>query len=107
MRNVLSPYLSLWESELQGKPIGVRVEDVGKSESLAVMAGIGVAFRDNITPRESGQTSDRCWMTKKLEQLVTRCSVDMGVGKTHWRGLASLIWMTSPTSQYRQGFVLC
>ncbi len=84
--------------------MGLRVWDVGGSESPVVMTGIGVAPRGNITPRESGQTSDRCWMTKKLEKLVTRCSVDMGVGKTHWRGLASLIWMTSPTSQYRQGF---
>jgi hypothetical protein len=30
---MVSPYLSLWESELQGEPMGVRVKDVGESES--------------------------------------------------------------------------
>ncbi len=52
------------------------------------MSWIGVQI---LLHPERGQTSDRCWMTKKLEQLVTRCSVDMGVGLTHWRGLAALI----------------
>jgi len=43
MRNVESPYFSLWESEPQGEPIGMRVEEDGKSECRPVMGRIGVA----------------------------------------------------------------
>jgi hypothetical protein len=53
------------ESEPQGEPTDLRVEDGGRSECLPVMGGIGVEPRGcavrtakgYITPRESGQTS--------------------------------------------------
>jgi hypothetical protein len=44
-RNVVSPYPSRWESESQGEPIGVRVEDDGGSEGHLVMRWIGVTPR--------------------------------------------------------------
>lgn len=37
--------------------MGVRVKEAGKSECLAVMAGIGVEVSTNITPPEREQTS--------------------------------------------------
>ena len=37
--------------------MGMRVKDAGKSECLAVMAGIGVEARSNITPPEKEQAS--------------------------------------------------
>ena len=58
--------------------MGWPVEDAGESEGPFVMEGIEVALvvEGYITSRESGQTSSWCWMTRKLEKLVTRCSVD-------------------------------
>jgi hypothetical protein len=41
-RNLVSLYFFLRESEPQGKPMGMQVEDVGKSESLPVMGEIGL-----------------------------------------------------------------
>ena len=41
-RNVVSPLLSLWESEPQGTLMGQRVWDVGESERRSVMERIGV-----------------------------------------------------------------
>jgi len=65
------PFLE--ESEPQGEPMAVRVWDVGKSEGQAVMVWIGV----QTLPYSKGElTSDGCWMTRKLKQLVTGCSVD-------------------------------
>ncbi len=85
----------------------MRVWEVGKSECLAVMARIGVAPPGNITPRESGQTSDWCWMTKKLQKLVTRCSVDMEWARPTGAASQPSFGMTNPSNQYRQGLVLC
>ena len=45
MWNVVSPYFSLWESEPQGEPIEMRVEEDGKSECRPVVGRIGVALR--------------------------------------------------------------
>lgn len=57
-RNTVSPYSRpSGQSEPQGTPMGVRVQEAGKSECLAVMAGIGVADSSNITPPERAQTS--------------------------------------------------
>jgi hypothetical protein len=51
-----SPYLSRhWESDPQGKPMEVWVQERGKSESSSVMEGIGVEQTRKITRRESGQ----------------------------------------------------
>ncbi len=87
--------------------MGLRVWDVGKSESPVVMMGIGVAPRGNITPRESGQTSDWYWMTRKWQKLVTRCSVDKKWARPTGAASYPSLGMTNPTYQYRQGFVLC
>jgi hypothetical protein len=73
---MVSPLFSLWESEPQGKPMGQRVEDVGKSESHSVIEWIGVKNLDdvivvtlskfNIIPYESRQTSNWFPFTKGL-----------------------------------------
>jgi len=55
--NVGNPYPSLWESEPQGEPIGVRAWDAGGSERHPVMGWRGVEPCGNITPRASGLTS--------------------------------------------------
>jgi len=47
----------------------MRVEDVGKSECHPVMGWIGVV---NVTPRETGQTSDRSFTTRKLTEPLER-----------------------------------
>jgi hypothetical protein len=47
--------------------MGQRAEDDGKSESRPVMGRIGAESFDNITPRESEQTSIRSSDTKLLE----------------------------------------
>src|SRR6266496_3593877 len=57
---MVSSYLSQYrESDPQGKPMEVWVQERGKSESPSVMEGIGVEQTRKITPRESGQTSTR------------------------------------------------
>src|SRR2546425_13333721 len=55
-----SPYLSRHrESDPQGKPMEVWVQERGKSEGSSVLEGIGVEQTRKITSRESGQTSTR------------------------------------------------
>ena len=56
------------ESEPQGKPIGVRAWEDGRSERHSVMGWIGVAPTGNITPRASGQTSIWSCITTELGQ---------------------------------------
>ncbi len=56
------------ESEPQGKPIGVREWEDGRSEGHPVMGWIGVAPMGNITPRESGLTSIWSCITRDLDQ---------------------------------------
>jgi hypothetical protein len=46
--------------------MGLRVKEGGKSESYPVMGWIGVEPFGNITPRESGQTSTRSFITREL-----------------------------------------
>jgi len=46
--------------------IEVRVEESGESECRSVMGRIGVESKDNITPRESGQTSTGSFFTKEF-----------------------------------------
>jgi hypothetical protein len=46
----------------------VRAEEIGKSECQPVMGWIRVAARANITRPEREQTSDRSFLTKKLEE---------------------------------------
>src|SRR5258708_12969495 len=61
-----SPYLSRQrESDPQGKPMEVWVQERGKSEGSSVMEGIGVEQTRKITPRESGQTSTRSPLTRE------------------------------------------
>ena len=47
--------------------MGVRVKEDGESESRLVMRRIGVALPGKITPRESGQTSIRSFLTREPE----------------------------------------
>jgi hypothetical protein len=47
--------------------MGVRVKEDGESESRLVMRRTGVAPSGKITPRESGQTSIRSFLTRKPE----------------------------------------
>src|SRR2546428_6995387 len=56
------------ESEPQGKPIGVRAWEDGRSEGHSVMGWIGVAPTGNITPRASGLTSVWSCITRDLGQ---------------------------------------
>jgi RNA-directed DNA polymerase len=67
MRNVASPYSSLWESEPQGEPMGIRVRDFGGSECRAVMVRIGVR---NLPRPERVRTSDWSFFTRKSENDV-------------------------------------
>src|SRR5260370_33103392 len=53
------------ESDPQGKPMEVWVQERGKSEGSSVMEGIGVEQTRKITPRESGQTSTRSPLTRE------------------------------------------
>jgi hypothetical protein len=45
----------------------VRVEECGESEGRPVMGWIGVESKDNIIPRESGQTSTGSFFTKEFD----------------------------------------
>ena len=47
--------------------MGLRVKEDGESEGRPVMGRIGVAPSGNITPRESGQTSIRSFLTREPE----------------------------------------
>jgi hypothetical protein len=47
--------------------MGQRVKERGKSESLPVIGRIGIESKENIIPRESGQTSARSFITRKLD----------------------------------------
>ena len=63
---MVSPYLpQYWESDPQGKPMEVWVQERGKSEGFSVMEEIGVEPSGDITPRESGQTSTRSPLTRE------------------------------------------
>ena len=82
--------------------MGLRVRETGKSESLAVMARIGV----QTLPHPKGTlTSGGCWLTRKVEQLETRCSVDKKwrLGTTTGAASQTQKGLTNPTSRYRQG----
>src|SRR6266566_3301835 len=66
-----SPYLSQYrESDPQGKPMEVWVQERGKSEGSSVMEGIGVEQTRKITPRESGQTSTRSPLTREQDKPI-------------------------------------
>src|SRR5438093_348025 len=68
-RNLVSLSSSRQGRCLQSSLTGRRVQDGGKSERRAVIARIGVAsVSDNITPRESGQTSTRSSGTREPDQ---------------------------------------
>jgi len=56
--------------DLQSELLELRVEDDGESESWSVMDWIGIASKDNIIPRESGQTSiGSCVTREQVEPL--------------------------------------
>ena len=68
---MVSPYLSRHrESDPQGKPMEVWVQERGKSERPSVMEGIGVEQTRKITPRKSGQTSTRSPLTREQGQPI-------------------------------------
>jgi uncharacterized protein YpmB len=72
---MVSPYLSRHrESDPQGKPLEVWVQERGKSESSSVMEGIGVEQTRKITPRESGQTSTRSPLTREQGKPIKEVS---------------------------------
>ena len=56
------------ESAPQGKPIGVREYEDGRSESHPLMGWIGGAPMGNITPRESALTSVWSCITREFGQ---------------------------------------
>ena len=56
------------ESEPQGKPIGVRAWEDGRSEGHSVMEWIGGTPTGNMTPRESGLTSIWSCITREFGQ---------------------------------------
>jgi hypothetical protein len=61
-----SPYLSRHrESDPQGKPMEMWVQERGKSEGSSVMEEIEVEQTRKITPRESEQTSTRSPLTRE------------------------------------------
>ena len=66
-RNVVSRSVSHWESEPQGTPTGGSVKDAGESEGSLVIKEIEIApLTGNMISRESGPTSSRCLVTRKL-----------------------------------------
>jgi hypothetical protein len=56
------------ESEPQGKPIGVRAWEDGRSEGHSVMGWRGVEPTGDITPRESALTSVWSCITREFGQ---------------------------------------
>ena len=66
---MVNPSSSLRESESQDKPIGRRTKEDGESECHPVMGWIEVESSDNITSRESGQTSIWCLITREFGNL--------------------------------------
>jgi hypothetical protein len=68
---MVSPYLSCTqESNPQGKPTEMRVEESGKSERRPVMGRREAEPKGDIASRESGQTSTRSLLTKKLDKPI-------------------------------------
>src|SRR2546423_338924 len=68
---MVSPYLSyVQESHPQGKLTEMRVEECEKSESRPVMGQIEAEPKGNIASRESGQTSTRSLITRKLDKPI-------------------------------------
>jgi RNA-directed DNA polymerase len=66
-----NPYLSRHrEGELQGKLKGMRTKEDGKSQSPLVMRRIGAESKDNITPRESEQTSVWSFITRTRDKTT-------------------------------------
>jgi RNA-directed DNA polymerase len=63
---MVNPQPSLWESEPQGEPTGLRAEDGGESECRPVIGRIGAELRSNIAPRASEQTSAWSFFTRAL-----------------------------------------
>jgi hypothetical protein len=64
--NVVNPSSSLrGRSAARRSPMGRRVEDEGKSERRPITGRIGVESSDEITPRESGLTSLRSFVTRE------------------------------------------
>jgi hypothetical protein len=53
--NVVSPLSSRRDSLSQGRLIGQRVQECGKSEGPSVMAGIGGASQDDTLPAQAGR----------------------------------------------------
>ena len=62
--NVVSPSSSLGVGPPQGGPMGWRVGDEGGSQRRPVIGRIGVEPPGEITPRESGPTSLRSFVTR-------------------------------------------
>src|SRR6266704_4136249 len=58
------------ESNPQGKLTGMRVEECGKSESRSVMGRREAEPNSDMASRESGQTSTRSIITKKLDKPI-------------------------------------
>src|SRR6266704_416104 len=58
------------ESNPQGKLTGMRVEECGKSESRSVMGRREAEPNSDMASRESGQTSTRSLITRKLDKPI-------------------------------------
>jgi hypothetical protein len=68
------------DSEPQGEPTGLRVQDEGASESRPVTGRIGIEPRGDIIPRASGQTSLGCERTGENSQPALGSNAEMSAG---------------------------
>ena len=84
------------ESEPQGKPMGLRVGDGGKSECLPVMGRIGVepggctvstAKRVHHSTRKRADFLSRSLVTRKFGKLLSRGKADDGGLRPSWCAL--------------------
>src|SRR5260370_4578480 len=97
-----SPYLSRQrESDPQGKPMEVWVQERGKSEGSSVMEGIGVEQTRKITPRETWQTSTRSPLTREQDKPITEAKQRMveQTGATSHdivAGWNAIVWQALP-----------
>jgi len=76
--NPLRPGITLPVSCPQGKGTAQRAEEVGKSERRPVMGRIGVVPFGNITPRESGLTSNGSLITRTSGEPPSEGKADDG-----------------------------
>jgi hypothetical protein len=100
MRNVVSPYFSLWETEPQGEAMEMRVADFGESECRLVMRWIGI---QNLSRPERVQTSEWSFITRQSENSVETGVRRLGADLIRWREPGFRDKLTLPVDGYRKG----